>query len=85
MEQEAPPGIRQRFYRVLVNKDLAEIGAYWARLFFTGQAHPPRGEASAEEVIRAVAANPGAIGLLEWARPDSRVRMVLDLDAPEAP
>jgi hypothetical protein len=83
--EEEEPAVRAHFYRILVHKDVAEINAYWARLFFTGQAHPPRGEASAEEVIRAVAANPGAIGLLEWARPDSRVRMVLDLDAPEAP
>ena len=81
VEQEAPAAIRTEFYRILVNKDLAEINAYWARLFFTGQAHPPRGAASAEEVIRTVAADRGAIGLLEWTRPDPRVRVALDLGA----
>jgi ABC-type phosphate transport system substrate-binding protein len=83
VEQQDPPGIREHFYRLLVNKDLAEISAYWARLYFTGQAHPPRGEHSAEEVIRTVAANRNAIGLVEWGRMDGRVRVVLDVDAPE--
>jgi len=85
VEQQVPPAVREHFYRVLVNKDLAEISAYWARLYFTGQARPPRGEPNAEDVIRAVAADPGAIGLVEWTRQDGRVRVILDVDAPEAP
>jgi hypothetical protein len=83
--EERAWAVRSRFYRILVHKDLAEIDAYWARLFFTGQAHPPKGEPSAEGVIRAVAADRSAIGLVEWGRLDSRVRVVLDVDAPEAP
>jgi ABC-type phosphate transport system substrate-binding protein len=82
VEQDAPADIRARFYHRLAHKDLAEINAYWARLFFTGQARPPRQAASAEAVIRAVAADPGAIGLLEWTRPDRRVKVVLALDEP---
>jgi ABC-type phosphate transport system substrate-binding protein len=85
VEQGDPPSIRRRFYHALVNKDLPEISAYWARLYFTGQAHPPLEEPSAEGVIRAVAGNRGAIGLLEWARSDSRVRVVLDVDDQEGP
>jgi ABC-type phosphate transport system substrate-binding protein len=84
VEQQEPPSIRAHFYHVLVNKDLAEISAYWARLFFTGQAHPPREVSSAEEVVRAVTANRNAIGLVEWGRTDSRVRVVLDVDDPDA-
>jgi hypothetical protein len=83
VEQQDPPTIREHFYRSLVNKELAEIGAYWARLVFTGQAHPPRREQSAEGVLRAVAGDRGAIGLVEAARMDSRVRVVLDVDAAE--
>ena len=79
VEQGVPPEIRSRFYHLLAHKDLAEINAYWARLFFTGQAHPPKQAASAEEVIRAVAAAPGGIGLLEWGKPDRRVKIVLTL------
>ena len=85
VEQAAPGDIRMRFYKVLAHKNLAEINAYWARLYFTGQAHPPRQAASAEEVIRTVAADKGAIGLLEWTRPDHRVKVVLALDEPAGP
>ena len=84
VEQGVPPEIRSRFYHLLAHKDLAEINAYWARLFFTGQAHPPREVSSAEEVVRAVTANRNAIGLVEWGRTDSRVRVVLDVDDPDA-
>jgi ABC-type phosphate transport system substrate-binding protein len=80
VEQGAPTEVRERFYRLLAHKDLAEINAYWARLYFTGQAHPPRQERDAEEVIRTVAANKGAIGLVEWDKADRRVKVVLVLD-----
>jgi len=83
--EEEEPAVRAHFYRILVHKDVAEINAYWARLFFTGQAHPPRAVRGAEEVIRLVAAERGAIGVLAWTRPDGRVRVVLDLDAPPGP
>ena len=85
VEQGQPPEVRAAFYRLLTRKTVAEINAYWARLVFTGQAHPPRQAASAEEVIRTVAANRGAIGLLQWSEPDRRVKVVLTLDPKEAP
>ena len=85
VEQGVPAGIRERFYRELAHKELSEINAYWARLYFTGQAHPPRQVPSAEEVIRMVAADPGAIGLVAWDKADRRVRVVLALDAPGGP
>jgi ABC-type phosphate transport system substrate-binding protein len=83
VEQGSPAGVRARFYRLLTHKDLAEINAYWARLCFTGQARPPQLAASSEQVIRMVAAEKGAIGLLEWAKADRRVRVVLVLDDPQ--
>jgi hypothetical protein len=82
VEQDDPPGIRSRFYLMIAHKDLSEINAYWARLYFTGQAHPPKQAGTADEVIRRVAADRGAIGLLEWAKVDHRVRVVLALDGP---
>jgi len=80
--EERAWAVRSRFYAILVHKDLAEIDAYWARLLFTGQAHPPQEAGSAAEVIRAVSGDKGAIGVLEWSKADGRVRVVLDLDAP---
>jgi hypothetical protein len=85
VEQSAPAGIRERFYRELAHKELPEINAYWARLYFTGQAHPPRQLQSAEEVIRTVAADPGAVGLVAWDKADRRVRVILTLGAPASP
>jgi ABC-type phosphate transport system substrate-binding protein len=85
VEQGAPADVRARFYRLLAHKDLADINAYWARLCFTGQARPPRQAASAEQVIRIVAAEKGAIGLLEWDKADRRVRVVLALNDPSGP
>ena len=81
VEQAQPPGLRARFYRLLVKKELPEISAYWARLFFSGQAQPPRQVDSAEEVLEWVSQNKGAIGVVDRTRVNRRVRIVLDLGA----
>ena len=87
VEQDSPAGIRSRFYRLLVNKDLTEINAYWARLCFTGQAHPPRAVMGSESVVRSVAADRGGIGLMlmDLGKLDARVRVALDLGAQDGP
>ena len=66
------------FYRQLVNKDLAEINAYWARLMFSGRTTPPKQAGSVEDMIAFVGATPGAIGYLDRGRVDARVRVVLE-------
>jgi ABC-type phosphate transport system substrate-binding protein len=79
VEQAQPASTRSRFYQLLVKKDLPDINAYWARLFFSGMAQPPRQANSAEEVLELVAGNRGAIGVVDGAYVDRRVRIVLDL------
>jgi ABC-type phosphate transport system substrate-binding protein len=79
VEQAQSATTRARFYQLLVKKDLPDINAYWARLFFSGQAQPPRQVSGAEEVLELVAGNKGAIGVVDGARVDRRVRVVLDL------
>ena len=79
VEQAQPVALRARFYQLLVKKDLPDINAYWARLFFSGQAQPPRQAHSAEEVLELVAANKGAIGVVDGALVDRRVRVVFNL------
>ena len=79
VEQALPVATRARFYQLLVQKDLPDINAYWARLFFSGQAQPPRQVESAQEVLELVAGNRGAIGVVDGALVDRRVRVVLDL------
>lgn len=34
-------GLRSQFYRQLIDKSVAEVNAFWARLLFTGRANPP--------------------------------------------
>lgn len=82
VDQVRPPETQARFYRLLVNKELAEINAYWSRLYFSGQAQPPRKAQSASEVLDLVAANKGTIGFVEAGKVDRRVRVVLTLGAP---
>jgi len=56
------------------------VRAHWARLYFSGQAQPPRQTDSAEETLQVVAANKGAIGFIEASQLDGRVRGVLMLE-----
>ena len=57
-----------------------EISAYWARLKFSGRTQPPEQIDDAESVLRRVAAERGAIGYIDAARVDKRVRVVLLLE-----
>lgn len=85
VDQPAASAIKAEFYRKLTNKDLAEINAYWARLYFSGKTSPPLQAGSANEALRIVAATPGAIGYVERAQVDARVSIVLEFPAETTP
>ena len=80
VEQVEPSASRIRYYQALVNLPLPQVRACWARLYFSGQAQPPRQTASDEETLQVVGANKGAIGFIEAGHLDSRVRGVLQLE-----
>jgi hypothetical protein len=84
LEQLVPPEVRLRFYQYLVHLPIQEVRAYFARMYFSGQAQPPHQTQSAEETIELVLANRGAIGFLLKSQLDRRVRVVLELGG-EAP
>lgn len=67
------------FYRGLVNKELAEINSYWARLVFSGRTAPPRQASSSEELLAFVGGNEGGIGYVDRAKVDNRVKVVFEL------
>lgn len=69
---------KEQFYARLLNKTLAEINAYWARLTFSGQTDPPRLLDEAQ-VIEIVASTPGAVGYVDKQLVDDRVRVVHEL------
>jgi ABC-type phosphate transport system substrate-binding protein len=75
----ADPAERQRFYELLVHKDLAEIGSYWARLVFSGEATPPFRAPDSRTALELVATNPDAIAYCYRSAVKGRVQVVLDL------
>ena len=70
---------RQAFYERLVHKDLTEIGSYWARLVFSGEASPPFRAPDTRTALKLVAANPDAISYCYRSAVTGRVKVVLDL------
>ena len=64
-DQKQDSEIREQFYRSLVNKSVAQVNAYWARLLFTGRVTPPKELADSQEVLDQVKNNPNAIGYID--------------------
>lgn len=79
IDQPVDAEARTRFYRRLVNKSLAEINAYWARLVFSGKTRPPQVVESVDSMLRLVATQPGALAYVERAQADARVKIVFEL------
>lgn len=71
--------LRAEFYRKLVDKDVSEINAYWARLLFSGKTTPPMQAATPAEVVTIVSKTPGGIGYIDRRQLDARVKAVLSL------
>ena len=78
IDQPADQPMKAQFYRMLVDKDLSEINAYWARLIFSGKTAPPRQAASSAEVVEWLARNRGAIGYVDRSMVDARLRIVME-------
>lgn len=75
----ASTAVRRNFYEQLVQQSLVEIGSYWARLVFSGQASPPFQAPNTRTALELVAANPDAISYCYRSAVSGRVRVVLDL------
>jgi ABC-type phosphate transport system substrate-binding protein len=72
--------LRKQFYQLLVNKSVAQVNAYWARLLFTGRAKPPTEIASSEQVKLFVRENINAIGYIDSGLLDSSVKEVFRVE-----
>jgi ABC-type phosphate transport system substrate-binding protein len=66
------------FYRQLVNKNLAEINAYWSRLVFSGKTRPPKQVSNIEEALEFVANNPNALAYIDRSAVNSQVIIVYE-------
>jgi ABC-type phosphate transport system substrate-binding protein len=78
MDTAASP-IRSQFYTKVAGKDDAQVKAIWSKLVFTGKATPPKELQSSAEVVKAVAADPEAIGYVDKASIDSSVKVVYEV------
>lgn len=71
--------VRAEFYRQLLNRDLAEINSYWARLIFSGKNSPPTKMETSAEILDVVAQNPAAIAYLPVSQVNGNVKVVFTL------
>ena len=78
IDQPESSVLRAEFYRQLVNKDVSEINAYWARLIFSGRTSPPLQAASVADVIGLLLERPGAIAYVERSKVDKRLRIIME-------
>ncbi|MBI3149137.1 MAG: hypothetical protein HYZ17_11560 [Betaproteobacteria bacterium] len=72
--------LKARFYRLLVDKDMAEINAYWARLVFSGRTLPPLKTENSGEVLHLLASRKGGIAYVDRASVDQRLTIVFSPD-----
>ena len=79
LDIKGDPPERQNFYRKLLDKNLAEINAYWARLIFSGRTTPPAVLDTPREVLERVAHDPSAIGYIERSSLNTQVKVVYSL------
>jgi ABC-type phosphate transport system substrate-binding protein len=70
-------GAREEFYTKVAGKSGAQVKALWAKLSFSGKGTPPKSVGSDDDVKKAVAGNPNAIGYIEKSKVDSSVKTVL--------
>ena len=67
--------IRREFYAKVVGKDEAQVKARWSRLVFTGKVSAPK-ELPSVELVKAVAADPNAIGYVDRSYVNMTVKIV---------
>ena len=71
--------LRERFYKRLIGRNIAEINAYWARLQFSGRTQPPLRVSDSAAAVARVAEDPQAIAFVDAVPEDPRARVVLRL------
>lgn len=78
IDQSDDGPLKAQFYRLLVDKDVAEINAYWARLIFSGRTTPPQEKESAGEVLRLLTSRKGGIAYVDRSQVDHRLTIVFE-------
>ena len=71
-----PSLARREFYTKVVGKDDAQVKARWSKLVFTGKGSAPKELPSGAEVVKAVAADPNAIGYVDRSFVNMTVKII---------
>lgn len=77
LDQSESSPQRDEFYNKTARKSAAQLKAYWSKIIFTGKGQPPQELPGNNEVKKAVAADPTAIGYIDKSALDSSVKVVL--------
>lgn len=75
---DANPG-REKFYQAATGKSVSQVKSIWSRLVFSGRALPPKELPSDAAMVKAVAADPNAVGYVDASAVDSSVQTVSKL------
>jgi ABC-type phosphate transport system substrate-binding protein len=76
---DQPEGSQARddFYAKVAHKNSSQLTAYWAKIIFTGDGHPPRLISGDVAVRKTIANDPNAIGYIDKKDLNRSVRIVL--------
>lgn len=67
---------RKEFYKKLLDKSLADINAYWARLIFSGRTSPPFAVDTPQGVLDRIARDSTTIGYIGRNLVNNQVKVV---------
>ncbi len=67
---------REKFYQAATGKSASQVKSIWSRLVFSGRALPPKELPNDAAVVKAVAADPDAVGYVDASAVDSSVQTV---------
>lgn len=71
--------LRKTFDLTVFEKQPDQIKAYWTRLLFTGRGRPPPSIENDAEMVKRVAATPGAVGYVDSTAVNASVKVVYRL------
>lgn len=74
LDEDSP--LTAPFLEENLKKTVRQFRAYWKRHLFSGQGTAPKTFASSKQVADFVAANPGAIGIVDGSYTDDRVKFI---------
>ena len=67
---------RKIFYDKVIEKDQAQLNAYWSRLIFTGKGQPPKTYFDEAEVVEVILEDEDTIGYIDAANVTEGLRVV---------